>query len=545
MPPLISVPSDSSANTPRPSLQLGSNNTSFLSFSEMLSPLNSAEWSTAPLCPPPRTPPPTLPASEASEQPATRTTTTRTTSPNNSRRQWSSIERQQFMASMEADRLVNSNDELAVLERPAINYQDGVSRESHSTLDDYFSQSEYDEDEDGEVAVATTQSFSSWTVQPVTPVKKKPSVSQSLNEERLYRVRSLRNARTANHINEFVRILITTLEEDTEILTGSNRPEPKTFPVTVHRGHTVEELTRIIEAEHAFIYGEPAPPPVPMRPLPLRSDTRVNAALPPNSANSAESSTGRRPSCSQPSPVYRAYRPLVCGQLFVGTVPLKYDDLIGEILDMNDVVRVINIYEEEITGEPHNNSAATSFVNLEASEANRSATALNKGGSSPKGDYNLCKVESNDTAGVRSYRSQPGGLEDRFRQCIYNEFALAAFQTHCAREFTLESLLFFLEIEVFRELAELEPSKLPPGVQLEHYARYIYEIYIDNDAPLQINISEEVREEVANTGNCWSGLFDEAQDMVQAMIKRHSFVRFETSDAHVLLTRLRQQGKAI
>jgi hypothetical protein len=551
MPSLINLAAEQSSINGA-SLQIHSNNTSSQSLADILSPLNSNERPSS------RTPPPTLPVSDPSES-----TMHLTSSPNNSgaiisstyqhrdhnsnsnQNGWTNSERPLFMTSIEVGRLVNSSDELLSPIHPhSIMEQTGFERDSlASTLDDYFSQDE----SDAEVAVATMQSFSSCVVFPInTLVKPTPPDLPVPEEERLRRVRSLRNARTANHITEFIRILVAVLEEDVEGYTALNRPEPKTFPVTVHRGHTVEELTRMIEAEHAFLYGEPAPPPIPMK-LPMRrDDSRSNVSLSPNSAGSLDTSNGRRPSYSQPSnPSHpTGYRPLVCSQLFVGMVPLRYDDFVGEVLDMNDVVRVINIYEDDVTGSAPNNSPIFSAASTETSCATspRSFNSRSKSEFDSSTSQPSHKAESNENLTTRSCRPQVGGLEDRFRQCIYNEFSLAAFQAHCAREFTLESLLFFLEVEVFRELASGDQSKLPQGMRIEQYARYIYEIYIDNDAPLQVNLSEEIREEVANAGRCSASLFDGAQDMVHAMLKRHSFVRFEASDAHMLLARLRQQG---
>ncbi|KAI8049660.1 hypothetical protein BDF22DRAFT_171490 [Syncephalis plumigaleata] len=226
-------------------------------------------------------------------------------------------------------------------------------------------------------------------------------------------------------------------------------------------------------------------------------------------------------------------------------VPLRYDDFIGEVLDMNDVVRVINIYEDDAIGATPKSSPTPSTISGTetngASPGSVNSRSKSEFNASPTSLYSY-KVEStNENFTMRGCRPQAGGLEDRFRQCIYNEFSLAAFQAHCAREFTLESLLFFLEVEVFRDLAGGDPGRLPQGMRIEQYARYIYEIYIDNDAPLQVNLSEEIREEVANAERCSACLFDGAQDMVHATLKRHSFVRFEASDAHMLLARLRQQ----
>ncbi|RKP04486.1 RGS domain-containing protein, partial [Thamnocephalis sphaerospora] len=125
------------------------------------------------------------------------------------------------------------------------------------------------------------------------------------------------------------------------------------------------------------------------------------------------------------------------------------------------------------------------------------------------------------------------------------KLSLAAFQAHCARELTLESLLFYLEVQVFREMILMAPDEPPrSSVDLGHYARYIYDTYVDVDAPLQINLSEEVREEVAATDRYWAGMFDEAQDMVRALMKRHSYVRFEASDGYARLQRMRQQDPA-
>ncbi|RKP26579.1 hypothetical protein SYNPS1DRAFT_27743 [Syncephalis pseudoplumigaleata] len=588
MPPLVSVPAE-------PASSSSAHNTSFQSLVDILSPtLNSAEWPPSPLCPPPRTPPPTLPATATADHDESTMLASANTSSHQHQHQhqhhhhhhphylrqaqgWSAghdhygngHEQSPYTAATAAaEMLVHGSSEPMMLERGSL-----------CTLDDYFSQSGEDAYEEGEVAIATTKSFSSLPVLPVNTASKAASLPPSdnhhhhqqhqppppplpslpppfANEERLQRMRSLRNARTASHITEFTRILVAVLEdEEMDGLATAGRAGPKTFPVTVHRGHTVEELARMIEAEYAFLYGESMPPPVPMKSPTRANDTssRSNMTLLPLSAGPVEAGTRRRMSYSQASSPGRrpAYRPLVCGQLFVGMVPLRYDDFVGDVLDMNDVVRVINIYEDDDANSSFTGSTMSMPMSPEADASTMSFAASRGKGDvhSPMGQppppppplHHQSFNTSADMDAGRGYRPQAGGLEDRFRQCVNNEFSLAAFQAHCAREFTLESLLFFLEVEVFRELAGGDPARLPAGVRIEHYARYIYDIYIDNEAPLQVNLSEEIREEVANSERCWSGLFDGAQDMVHATLKRHSFVRFEASDAHMLLARLRQQ----
>jgi hypothetical protein len=141
-------------------------------------------------------------------------------------------------------------------------------------------------------------------------------------------------------------------------------------------------------------------------------------------------------------------------------------------------------------------------------------------------------------------------LEQAFQAMLSNHVGMSLFQDYCAKEYTLENLLFFLDVEVFRhscaayaaqELAQLQAEEtgeiIPPSdittADPDIYAEYILATYVRTDAPLQVNLTEEVREEVERVSTAKMDMFDEAQEAVYTLMKMHSFAQFLQSDVGI------------
>lgn len=101
--------------------------------------------------------------------------------------------------------------------------------------------------------------------------------------------------------------------------------------------------------------------------------------------------------------------------------------------------------------------------------------------------------------------------------------ATSHFVHFCIEEYTIENVLFWLDVEIFQSC----PLNLRSA-----YAKYVYLTYVAVSAPLQVNLSAEVRKDVGwpiPEGEVDVDMFDEAQEQAYAMMKGHSFVRYEKS----------------
>ena len=133
------------------------------------------------------------------------------------------------------------------------------------------------------------------------------------------------------------------------------------------------------------------------------------------------------------------------------------------------------------------------------------------------GDGNL--VKKNNAGSIIST------VDDRLYSVLHNVISLQFFHEFCLNEFSVENILFWIEVEIFKTIDEKE--------QRELFARYLYYTYIcPINSPLAINISDEVRQEIQFpfTSVVESNLFDEAQEHAYAMIKGHAYSRYEKSD---------------
>ncbi|KAG0025735.1 hypothetical protein BGZ82_009874 [Podila clonocystis] len=156
----------------------------------------------------------------------------------------------------------------------------------------------------------------------------------------------------------------------------------------------------------------------------------------------------------------------------------------------------------------------------------------------------------------------------RFQEILHNTIALDHFRQFCFQEYSIENLLFWLDVELFskpsKEFLDMDTPEAKgdqmlnpahtdkPGRFAVKHARYIYLTYIDSNAPLQVNLSDETRTEIpwpildyspsgspTSVTSKESGLegwpvdrrmFDAAQEHTYQLMKGHTLVRFEESD---------------
>jgi hypothetical protein len=176
-----------------------------------------------------------------------------------------------------------------------------------------------------------------------------------------------------------------------------------------------------------------------------------------------------------------------------------------------------------------------------------SETALNNAFIEPKDDSEHYKstdslfdfshsVSTGTDSSVLAF--PPSALDDRLLSVLHNIISLQFFIEFCLCEFSVENILFWIEVEVFRTI------RAPQDRQL--FAEYIYLTYLSGaHAPLKLNVSDEIVMDIP-----WPvgespdpSLFDEVQDHTYAIMKGHSYARYEASEIFQKFIEFKESGE--
>ncbi|KAI9199637.1 uncharacterized protein BJ171DRAFT_630773 [Polychytrium aggregatum] len=270
----------------------------------------------------------------------------------------------------------------------------------------------------------------------------------------------------------------------------------------------------------------------------------------------------------------RASTPLEISQVYVdsGMLALRFTDKIGEVLCFNDTVSIINTFEafsprRRITRSQKDTNAAKSQPNLltrpvdkqhrsqrstesmqksrESMQKSSTESSSNLGlsnASTPHKTSNQSLSAPRSSNRVRNFSLIPNPtLDDRFQAVLHSKLFLQYFAEFCAEQYAIENLLFWLEVEIFQSCESVE--------NIHTYAKFIYHTFIALDAPLKVNISSEIQKDVqwplpTPPDTVDLSIFDEAQEQVYAMLKAHSFVRFEASQKYIQMLDARNIDRA-
>ncbi|KAJ3106454.1 hypothetical protein HDU96_008216 [Phlyctochytrium bullatum] len=313
---------------------------------------------------------------------------------------------------------------------------------------------------------------------------------------RVDRVRERRAKRNIKHIGQFLRLNV-------QLSNGL------VFDVTVDKSHTIEYLAHQIEAEYAF--------------------RNILNAL--GNAERDENSF---------EPVQKTFVPLEIGQLYdAGMLALNFSDVIGDVLSFNDTVQVINTYGANLRSK----DGETAPVDPDAED-------IAGHGQDPRANglqdslASMAEAGNSDTANTLRARqlstaTSSQTLDDRLQLLLHSTMGLSFFQQFCVEEYCVENLLFWLTVECLQSCdASLRPV----------LAKFIYLVYLAPSAPLVINVSPEIKNDIREAfGNPHHqldiGLFDEAQENVYAVLKGHSFVRFEKGPFNDLFVQTKRQDR--
>jgi hypothetical protein len=127
-------------------------------------------------------------------------------------------------------------------------------------------------------------------------------------------------------------------------------------------------------------------------------------------------------------------------------------------------------------------------------------------------------------------------IDDRVQSLLCNTTALHFFRRFCTNEFTVQNILLWIEIEVFKT------------IKLEHvlniFAKHIFLTYIVPNSPLMVNVDKTFKIELMKqlNANASAQMFGSLQLFTFWLIKT-SYVKFEKSYLFKELTLLKSTSK--
>ena len=128
---------------------------------------------------------------------------------------------------------------------------------------------------------------------------------------------------------------------------------------------------------------------------------------------------------------------------------------------------------------------------------------------------------------------------ERLLSTLNNRVAMQFFNQFCIQEFSIENLLFWVEVQVYKSIRD-------PQI-CDAFGNRLLMTYIEPNAPLGLNIEDTVRNNIIESFNTdkRNDLFNEIQEFIYSIIKTHEYVRFEESDYFKKLLEFKTKGKYI
>ena len=132
-------------------------------------------------------------------------------------------------------------------------------------------------------------------------------------------------------------------------------------------------------------------------------------------------------------------------------------------------------------------------------------------------------------------QSNPSSLEERLYSVLHNKESLRFFKNFCIQEFSIENVLFWLEVEAFRE-TKCEKQRVL-------FSQHILSTYVKGSAPLALNLDSDLSKTVSHyTPSSDKTLFDELQSFIFMLIKQSSYTSFENSDLFEKFIQFKEKG---
>ncbi|ORY51822.1 hypothetical protein BCR33DRAFT_779996 [Rhizoclosmatium globosum] len=312
--------------------------------------------------------------------------------------------------------------------------------------------------------------------------------------ERHQRVLHKRHERITGHLDCFTRIKVIV-----------DRPS-LSFYVVADRRNTIEYFMRQIEAEYAYKFLVPV--------------TEGSDQLLPTATNVI---------------------PLECGELCNSeSIPLKYEDTIGVSLDAKPVVQIVNVFEASMETETRKEVAESMAISGKTSprlevqgslQLPSASTPGSDSGESPNSNFGSTDRKKSvisifNVEVPLPTEPLPQLDEVSLFEMMHNKKGLEALYTFCLSDFTIENLLFWMDVQVFRSCPEASRSQ---------FGGYIYNMYLVADAPVKVNVSldlmYDINAAIVSQVAVDVGMFDDAQQHIYSLLKMKTYARFKKSKA--------------
>uniref|UniRef100_A0AAY4A9G7 RGS domain-containing protein n=1 Tax=Denticeps clupeoides TaxID=299321 RepID=A0AAY4A9G7_9TELE len=122
-----------------------------------------------------------------------------------------------------------------------------------------------------------------------------------------------------------------------------------------------------------------------------------------------------------------------------------------------------------------------------------------------------------------------------FEELLGNSDGVETFTQFLRTEFSEENIEFWLACEEYK--------KTQSNPKLLSNAKQIYAIYIDTDAPKEINIDHSTKATIQkNIADPTASCFDAAQSKIYSLMKKDCYPRFLTSDVYLSLIKRKPPG---
>ncbi|GAA6101199.1 regulator of G-protein signaling 18 [Tachysurus ichikawai] len=119
---------------------------------------------------------------------------------------------------------------------------------------------------------------------------------------------------------------------------------------------------------------------------------------------------------------------------------------------------------------------------------------------------------------------------DSFEDLLAHPDGVETFTQFLRSEFSEENIEFWLACEDYKS-----PES---SANLQSKARQMYAVFIDADAPKEINIDHTTKQDIQkNIAQPTPSCFDSAQSKIYALMKKDCYPRFLTSDIYLSLTK--------
>ncbi|XP_068605396.1 regulator of G-protein signaling 18 [Brachionichthys hirsutus] len=122
-----------------------------------------------------------------------------------------------------------------------------------------------------------------------------------------------------------------------------------------------------------------------------------------------------------------------------------------------------------------------------------------------------------------------------FEELLKHSDGVEAFSRFLKSEFSEENIEFWLACEEYKTFDS--------DTKLLSKAKYIYTVFIESDAPKEVNIDHDTKSTIQkNIAQPTRSCFDAAQMNIYILMKKDSFPRFLNSDLYLHLTRSKGPG---